>query len=430
MRNKFEARQSAGITFYVHTAAGRTVAFAFTQGYLFVGTRDDLVAQALALLAGGHEPSVAQARWYDGATKAATAHGEMRLVLNLESLAASTYFRSYWVHRNVSALKQYSAGIADLTLEPQQLVEDRVLLRLNDASPAPDAARQALANLVPLVPANAGLYKAWAAPSIDFTASLIEQKLLAPRAKGQVNRRYAPEASSTGEAAGAESDLEIRIDEPPLPVESAGALEMAPLVHLLERAQPLALLQVQSSVQIASGFIGTPSLLAIASASDWDRNLVREALTAAIETLWTTSGLGAQWTSSTVGSHAVDRLGGLAPLMIAVRGRVLLIANDADLLAAALDASDTPAAPSQLTYAAVFRHARERINYAHLMNALDFARPSPESQNKVEGSREPSFFSGNIASLSDVLSFVNAVSVTASDRGGSTVERIVYDLGK
>ncbi len=62
------------------------------------------------------------------------------------------------------------------------------------------------------------------------------------------------------------------------------------------------------------------------------------------------------------------------------------------------------------------------------MNALDFARPSPESQNKVEGSREPAFFSGNIASLSDVLSFVNAVSVTASDRGNSVIERVVYDL--
>src|SRR5260370_39104798 len=66
MRNKFEARQSAGVTFYVLTSSGRTVAFAFTQGYLFVGTRDDLVAQALALLAGGHDPSIASARRYDG----------------------------------------------------------------------------------------------------------------------------------------------------------------------------------------------------------------------------------------------------------------------------------------------------------------------------------------------------------------------------
>jgi hypothetical protein len=48
----------------------------------------------------------------------------------------------------------------------------------------------------------------------------------------------------------------------------------------------------------------------------------------------------------------------------------------------------------------------------------------------VEGSREPAFFSGNIASLSDVLSFVNGVSVTASDRGTSVVERVVYDLVK
>lgn len=432
MRSKFEARQSAGITFYVHVASGRTVAFAFTQGYLFIGTRDDLVAQALALLAGGHEPSVAAARWYENATKAATSHGELRLVLNLESLVASTYFRSYWVHRNGSELKQYSAGIADLTRDPKQIVEDRVLLRVNDASAsqAPDAARQALAALVPLAPATAGLYKAWAAPPVDFTAALIEHKLLAPQAKAPANQRYAPEASSTGEAAGSEADLETRIDEPPLPADSAGKLEMAPLRNLLDRAQPQALLQVQSSAQIKNGFIGTPSLLAIAGATDWDRNAVQQALTAAVETMWTTSALGAQWAPGKAGTHTIDRLDGLAPLMIAVRGRVLFIANDADLLAAALDAPAAPAAASQVTYAAVFRHGRERGNFQHLMNALDFARPSPESENKVAGSREPAFFSGNIASLSNVLSFVNGVSVTASDRGTSVVERVVYELGK
>jgi hypothetical protein len=432
MRSKFEARQSAGITFYVHVASGRTVAFAFTQGYLFVGTRDDLVAQALALLAGGHEPSVGSERWYQGATNAATAHGELRLVLNLESLVKSVYFRSYWVQRNVSEMKQFSAGIADLTRDPQKIVEDRVLLRTNDAgaSQPPEAARQALTTLIPLAPATAGLYKAWAAPPADFIASLIERKLLAPQAKAQVNQRYAPEASSTGEAAGTEADLETRIDEPPLPADSSGKLEMAPLDSLLEKAQPQALLQVQSAVQIKNGFIGTPSLLAIAAGSDWDRNAIHAALTAAVETLWTTSSLGAQWTSGTAGSHTIDRLDGLAPLMMAVRGRVLLISNDAELLAAALDAPAAPASASQITYSAVFRHGRERGNFVHLMNALDFARPSPESQNKVEGSREPTFFSGNIASLSDVLSFVNGVSVTASDRGNAVVERVVYDLSK
>ena len=108
----------------------------------------------------------------------------------------------------------------------------------------------------------------------------------------------------------------------------------------------------------------------------------------------------------------------------------MLIANNAELLTAALDApASSPAnAAPRTTYAAMFRHDRERGNFEHLINALDFQRPSPESENKVEGSREPAFFSGNIASLSDVLSFVNNVSVTASDRGASVVERIVYDV--
>ena len=66
VRDKFEQRQAGGVSFYLQTdaASKRTVAFAFTKGYLFLATRDDLVAQALELLAGGSNPSIVSDRWY------------------------------------------------------------------------------------------------------------------------------------------------------------------------------------------------------------------------------------------------------------------------------------------------------------------------------------------------------------------------------
>ncbi len=72
VRDKFEQRQAGGVSFYLRTdaASKRTVAFAFTKGYVLVATRDDLVAQALELMAGAANPSISSDRWYRDATAA------------------------------------------------------------------------------------------------------------------------------------------------------------------------------------------------------------------------------------------------------------------------------------------------------------------------------------------------------------------------
>ncbi len=117
VRNKFEQREAAGIPFWLRTdpVSGRTVGFTFAKGWLFVATRDDLIARALQLLAGGKEPGLASERWYREATATRpAAAGELRMVMNLEALVKSDYFRSYWVQRNAPAIGQYWTGIADL----------------------------------------------------------------------------------------------------------------------------------------------------------------------------------------------------------------------------------------------------------------------------------------------------------------------------
>ncbi len=128
-RGGFERREAAGAPFWLRTdrASGRTVGFAFAKGWLLLATRDDLIARALALLAGGKEPSVASERWYRDTTAGVNAAGELRMAMNLDALVKSSYFRSYWVQRNASVVGRYWAGIADMKRTDTEIAESRLV---------------------------------------------------------------------------------------------------------------------------------------------------------------------------------------------------------------------------------------------------------------------------------------------------------------
>jgi hypothetical protein len=140
VREKFQQRQAGGVAFYLRTdpASKRTVAFAFTKGYLLLATRDDLLAQALELLAGGSNPSVAADPWYRDATAAKPDAGELRVVMNLEALVKSVYFRSYWVlgrsRRCETKRRQYHGNPNISEVGSRRSIRDR--FRLIRVSPA------------------------------------------------------------------------------------------------------------------------------------------------------------------------------------------------------------------------------------------------------------------------------------------------------
>src|ERR1019366_5009419 len=115
--------------------------------------------------------------------------------------------------------------------------------------------------------------------------------------------------------------------------------------------------------------------------------------------------------SGTSGRQTIERLDGLGTLAFAVRGRLLFLGNDLRLLTAVLEQAGTSPANAALTYAAGFRHSREQENYQRVMAALDF----PASAASGDGA--PAFFSGNIGSLSRVLSTVAEVRVTEEQKG-------------
>jgi hypothetical protein len=240
-----------------------------------------------------------------------------------------------------------------------------------------------------------------------------------------VSNQYAPGAVFTGETAGSEQDLETRIDEPPLPGDIAGSLKSVALRDLINAAAPDAMLQIQSSVE-TEHFVRTPAVLVISATNAWDAARVREAVSSAVETLWTTSRLGVGWRTASAGQHAVGQLDGLAPLEFAIDGRLLLVANDMDLLGVVLNRIGTAPATAGPAYFAEFRHAAARPNYERLMQALAFAGPEQSFFYNPQGGRTPSFFSANLASLSGALGFVQDMLITRVE--APTVERqaIVY----
>jgi hypothetical protein len=444
VRDKFEQRQAGGLPFYLRTdpASKRTVAFAFAKGLLLLATRDDLLAQALELLAGVGQASrpvtlvasIASDHWYRDATAAAPNSGELRLVMNLEALVKSVYFRSYWVQRNAATVRRYWAGVADVKRSSGNITETRVFLRTPEAlQPARETPGSASpSDLLALVPPDAGLYKASVIADSSEVAALIVQKLIGPQTQRSRDWRYAPMALSPDLAAGSEADLETRIDEQPLPADAGISDSEAAARAMVEKAGARSVLSLQASSPAAGTFVPMGSVIVLAGARDWDRDSVRSALTAAAGKLWTTSQLGAGWVGGTSGGHPIERLDGLGTLMFADRGRLLFLSNDSRLLGAALDRVGTRPPAGAFTFAAGFRHLRERPNYERVMTALDFASSSgnrgPGSGNSQGGT--PTFFTGNIASLSRILSQVTEVRVTEEERGVATLQTVRYQLGQ
>jgi hypothetical protein len=428
VRARFEQRQAGGTAFYVHSdpASKRTVAFAFAKGYLFLGTREDLVAQSLELLAGAGNPHVAAERWYRDAIAQAPRRGELRMVMNLESIVKSVYFRSYWVQRNASAVRRYWTGVADVTRSSGSIAENRVFLRTPEPGEPP---AETIGGLPALVPPDAGMYKAAPISDLSAAASMIVGKLIGSPARRSYDWRAAPYAVSPDQHAGTESDLETRIDEQPLPADTGVSDSTSAIRTMLDRGRAHASLLIQSSSPVAGTFIQTPSVIVIAAAADWDHDLVRSSLASAAGRLWTTSQLGAAWTLTTVGSHPIERLDGLGTLAYAMRGPLLFLSNDPRMLSAVLDRVGTSAPAKPLTYAAGYRHLRERPNYERIMAALDFTSASANRGfYRQQNEDAPTFFSGNIGSLGRVFASVGAMQLTEEERGSATVQTVVYQI--
>ena len=369
-------------------ASGRVVAFAVHGDYLLLATREELVAGALRLFAGEQLPAVNQDPWFNESARAAGSPGDLRLVMNLETIRRTPYFRTYWIQRNQTTSKPYWAGIADVRLSSAEIREERVLLRRSDEPVRKSDKSAGIAALTRLVPEDAGLYRVWATLDVPTVADLIRDKLLEPEVTHTTFRQNAPWVPETMNAGGV-SDFETRIDEPPF-AETGTHFGIEPLRNLLARMGTISVPHVQTSRRLADGvFVETPSALVIEASSAWNPDSVRAALE-----------------------------GGPDNVKFVAREKLLVLANSADLLQAILDRVDRVPASDDAVYMAGFRHASERSNFEKMMTALDYGKP------------QPTLFSGSIVSLSRTLSRVSAETIVVHDDGGSLKQTIVYQTRK
>ncbi len=422
-RGNFQPRQSSGIDYYVKTdpASRRVAAFAASKDYVLLATREDVLAGALALIGGHAGSAVAGEQWFDKTVREAKTPGELRLVMDLNKLTRSPHFRSYWIQQNITELKQYAAAIADARRASGQLQESRVLLRSAEITPAWNEA--AVAEVVRLAPARASVYRAWASPPAAQAFELLRRKILNPHPQTQIASTTAPIVALDSATVGDETELEIRIDEPPL---DTGTPDIgSELRKLLEGVQLGAMLDVASTrVQPDGVFVSTESGVALLAASDWDATAVRNAVAAALGTMLTEDQIGVHWEDRGTGANSYSELDGLQPLALAAPGRTLLIATSKELLEAMLAGLGNPPSTSGARYAAAYRHSTELPNFVKMMRLID----NPLAKQTTEDPPEPAFFSGNIGSLGQALARIESESIIVHDTGSIVTQNVVYKL--
>jgi hypothetical protein len=421
-RAKFETRSAGGITFYLRRdpESQREVEFAVSENYLVLATREDLMASALQLMAGGKDPTIEAEPWFAQSVAAAASVGDLRMVLNLGKIVRSPYFRSYWVQQNITDMKAYAAAVSDLFRSGKEYREERVLLKKGGESSSSGEPGEAVSDLVRLVPQGTGFYEAQACPSIEPCLDVLETKILAPHSGPAPPEQLAPEAQLTSGETGASSDLETRIDQAPAQHTPDGEGSVA-LKSLLHKSQVNAVLHAQSTERDKGGvFVRIHSAVALVGSSDWDEVAARNSLASFIRPSLTASQLGVAWKQAN-GYYELD---GLLPLMAAVRGRYLIISDDASLLSGMLANMNRKSDLRPAVFVAAFDHQRERDNFTRLVTVVD--RPDLGTLGVSGAQPQPQFLSENIASLSATLAAVSSEKIVVRDAGDKVLQTVTY----
>jgi len=421
-RAKFETRSAGGTTFYLRRdpESQREVEFAISGDHLLLATREDLMAGALQLMAGGKDPTIESEPWFARSVAAAGPAGDLRMVLNLDKIVPSPYFRSYWVQQNISDMKSYSAAVSDLFRSGKEYREERVLLKkAAEVGPASEPG-DGVADLVRLVPDGAGFYQARLCASVDACLDLLETKLLAPHSGPAPPEKVAPTVQLGSGETGASSDLETRIDQAPAQ-HAADAKGRVVLKNLLQQSRVNAVLHVQSTERDNTGvFVRIRSAVAFAGNSDWDEAAVRNALASVMDPSLTASHSGVAWKHT--GSYY--ELDGLHPLMAAVRGRCLIISDGPALISGMLANLERKSVAKPAVFMAEFDHKRESVNFARLTSLVDRTDLSPSGIPGAPG--QPQFLSQNIASLSATLAAVSSEKIVVRDAGDKVLQTVTY----
>jgi len=410
------------MTFYLRRdpESQREVEFAVHESYLLFATREDLMASALQLMAGAKDGAIGAEPWFAQSVAAAGPAGDLRMVLNLEKIVPSPYFRSYWVQQNISDMKSYASSVSDLFRAGKEYREERVLLKKAGDATATDERGEEVSDLAGLVPAGVGFYEAQPCPSVDLCLDTLKTKILAPHSGPVPPGQLAPPAQLTSGETGSSADLETRIDQAPASHKSDDDGTDA-LKNLLQKSQVNAVLHIQSTERNAAGvFVKIHSAVALSGDAAWDEAAARSALTTFIRPRLTASQLGVAWKQAS-GYYELD---GLHPLQASVHGKYLIVSDDPALMGGVLANLNRKSDLKPAVLVAEFNHERERDNFARLVNMVD--RPDMNPTGTPGSERQPQFFSENIASLSGTLAAVSSEKIVVRDAGDRVLQTVTY----
>lgn len=427
-RSKFEPRQASGKQFYVRTEpeSGRIVAFAIDGDYLILGTREDLVAGALSLLAGQKIAPLDEQSWYTAAIKAAKEPGDLRLVVHLSDVTKTPQFRTYWIQQNITELRQYESSISDLYRSANEYREERALLLKTVDSPSPSSEETTAAGeLARMVPTDAGVFRSAANPKIEDVLAVLEQKILTPRLGPTPPPKIAPTVTLGEGTVGNASSLETRIDVAPVQdlAEKEGRGDEA-LEALLKNNHVNAMMHAQRTKIAPDGvFMRMHSVVVLSAAQDWNEPDVLKAVQQMVAPGITAGSLGTNWRK--VGEFV--ELDGLSPIVIAIRGKLLVVGNDAEIVSSSMSRPIEKSNAEPVTFVAGFRHDLESGNFLKMTSLLDRANRNIDSD---PSDHVPQFFSENIGSLSRTLSGVKAETVTMRRSGTMDLQTVRYEWAK
>jgi hypothetical protein len=418
-RNKFQPRKAGDREFFTRKdeQSGRVVAFAIADNYLILGTREDLVAGSLELMSGSKGHALNQEGWYTQACAATSAPaGDLRMVMNMEEIAVTPHFRTYWIQNNITEMQSYGSAISDLYREGAVYREERAILpkkQMDEAALAEPA--QAVTSLLNSLPKEYGFYRAGPADA-KASMAVLQQKILLPRFGATQQEQPAPQVQLTGGQTGAGTDLETRIDvEPASRATGGSALEK--LQAQMEKANPLALMIVQTTHKNSDGVLmNIPAVVEITAGAEWDILSMQKAVQDVIVPGLTAAQLGLQWreVKDAGGYYELD---GLSPLQIAMRGKVIYFANDAGLLSSVLQAKGQPLT-QPVSYAAGFNHSGERQNFYKFTSLVD--------QQSVAKEGEPQFFSRNMASFSRAFARLDSEEIVTHQTKDKIQQTVTY----
>ena len=335
-RGKYEQRTEAGTAFYVHrdTQSSRVAAFAARDGWLILGTREDLVAGVLDRLQGASSHSLSGEGWFVEAIKQVSEarvpaeRGDLRMVLNLDKIVPSPYFRSYWIERNITEMKQYASAVSDLYRTPQSYREERVLVRHAGVAATAQGDVQALSALAP---EDAAFFSAQASPTQESVLASLRENLMEMKPNQPRTQAWSAPPAVSAENAGNAAQLDVPIDRAPVILEQADAFQ--PLRTLLHVERPDAELEVYATRAPQNGvFVSLQSAVVLTAPENWDEESVVQALSSALLPGLTAGKLGMHWEtrSSVAGKYLA--LDGAVPIFVQVDGKRLLLANERILL--------------------------------------------------------------------------------------------------